>query len=98
MQLGTFGTPHLAVQEKQRVIRRGLYSGLRHPLYAGLLLSYVAWPIVYGAPVTFVATAIYRFMMFRRRISVEEEMMRERFGLEYETYAQETRRLIPGVY
>jgi protein-S-isoprenylcysteine O-methyltransferase Ste14 len=51
-----------------------------------------------GAPVTFVATAIVRVLMLRRRIRVEEAMMLERFGAEYEEYAQGTSRLIPGVY
>ncbi len=98
LQLGSYGTPHLAVQEQQRVVQNGLYRRVRHPLYAGGLLSSLAWPIIYGTPVTFVGTAIVRVLMLRRRIRVEEAMMLERFGAEYEAYAQGTRRLIPGVY
>jgi protein-S-isoprenylcysteine O-methyltransferase Ste14 len=97
-QLGSFGTPHLATQEQQHVIKDGLYGRVRHPLYSGGLLSSLAWPIIYGAPVTFALTFVYRLLMLRRRIKVEEAMMREKFGAEYETYAQATRRLIPGVY
>jgi protein-S-isoprenylcysteine O-methyltransferase Ste14 len=72
--------------------------GVRHPLYAGGLLSSLAWPIIYGAPATLALTFAYRVLMLRRRINVEEAMMREKFGVEYDAYAQATRRLIPGVY
>ena len=51
-----------------------------------------------GAPVAFVGTAIVRVPMLRRHIRVEEAMMLERFGAEYEAYAQGTKRMIPGVY
>lgn len=98
LQLGRFGTPHLALQEHQHVVQSGLYRRVRHPLYAGGLLSSVAWPIIYGAPVTIACTLTVRVLMLRRRIGVEETMMRERFGAEYEAYAQRTRRLIPGIY
>lgn len=98
IQLGSFGTPHLTVQDKQHVVRSGLYNQIRHPLYAGSLLSGLAWPIVYGAPITLVLTTIYRMLMFRRRIKIEEALMLEKFGTEYELYAQATSRLIPGIY
>jgi protein-S-isoprenylcysteine O-methyltransferase Ste14 len=98
LQLGRYGTPHLALQEQQSVVQNGLYRRVRHPLYAGELLSSLAWPIIYRAPVTFVATAIVRVLMLRRRIRVEEVMMLEGFGAEYEAYTQRTSRLIPGVY
>jgi protein-S-isoprenylcysteine O-methyltransferase Ste14 len=97
-QLGSFGTPHLATQEHQHVVQGGLYAIVRHPLYAGGLLSSLAWPIIYGAPATLALTFAYRVLMLRRRINVEEAMMREKFGVEYDAYAQATRRLIPGVY
>ncbi len=98
MQLGTFGTPHLAVQEQQHVVRSGLYRRIRHPLYSGGLLTSLAWPIIFAAPATFIATAILRVVFIRRRIRVEESMMLERFGADYTTYMRDTYRLIPGVW
>jgi protein-S-isoprenylcysteine O-methyltransferase Ste14 len=72
------GRPISAVQEQQRVVQNELYRRVRHPaLCWGLLLSSLAWPIIYGTPVTFVGTAILRVLMLRRRIRVAEACSKE---------------------
>jgi len=34
------------------MVRRGFYRFIRHPVYAGVYLALIAWPIAYGAPIS----------------------------------------------
>ncbi len=98
IQLGRFGTPHLTVVENQEIVRAGLYGHIRHPIYAGGILSRQAWAIVMGAPIVLILGAAADILLMSWRIKTEEEMMLERFGNRYRTYMLETYRLIPQVW
>ena len=98
VQLGGSGTPHLAVSENQTVVRSGLYSRIRHPIYAGGILGRQAWMIVWGAPIVLLVGAIADLLLMSWRIRTEEAMMLDRLGDEYASYMSETKRLIPDVW
>lgn len=98
IQLGRFGTPHLAVLENQTVVRSGLYSHIRHPIYAGGILGRQAWTIVWGAPTVLLVGGMADVLLISWRIRTEEAMMLDRFGDQYNSYVSETNRLIPGVW
>jgi protein-S-isoprenylcysteine O-methyltransferase Ste14 len=98
IQLGRFGTPHLSVQEGQLVVRSGFYRYIRHPIYAGVLLALLGWPLVYGAPIVAVGMIVVGILAVERRIRIEEAMLEEKFGDMYSAYIRKTDRLVPGVW
>jgi protein-S-isoprenylcysteine O-methyltransferase Ste14 len=98
IQLGRFGTPHLTVQEDQIVVRNALYSRIRHPIYAGGILSRQSWALVWGAPIVLLVGALADLLLIGWRIKTEEAMMLDRFGEPYNYYVLQTHRLIPGVW
>jgi protein-S-isoprenylcysteine O-methyltransferase Ste14 len=96
--LGRFFTFELTVRTGQRVVEAGPYRVLRHPSYAGLLLTSLGAGIALGNWATLALLTIpYGFAM-ARRIGVEEAMLRQGLGEDYERYASGRKRLIPGVW
>jgi protein-S-isoprenylcysteine O-methyltransferase Ste14 len=96
--LWKFFTPNVSIVEGQRVVRRGLYRLVRHPSYTGLLARYLGLGM---ALANWLSTALLFLPMLYAilyRIRVEEAALLEHFGEEYETYAGETKRLVPGIY
>ncbi len=96
IQLGFFTSGRSA--ENSVPVKRGFYRYIRHPIYAGTFLVLLAWPLVYGAPVTAIVTFIAGAIFCYRRMKAQDAAMLERFGVEYETYMRETDALIPTIW
>jgi protein-S-isoprenylcysteine O-methyltransferase Ste14 len=96
IQLGFFTSGKSA--ENPVLVKRGVYRYIRHPIYAGTFLVLLAWPLVYGAPVTAMLTLIVGVIFCYRRMKQEDAVMLERFGAEYEAYMRETDALIPAIW
>src|SRR3990172_1407913 len=71
-------------------ISHGVYSQIRHPIYAGLVCGALGWSL---ATASLVALAVVLDLKARR----EEEWLRERFA-GYAAYAARTKRFVPGIY
>ena len=87
----------LEIREGHKLVTRGIYGRVRHPMYAAIWLFSLAqglllqnWLAGWSA---FVAFAI----MYSVRVFREERMMEERFGEEYRKYASRTGRLLPRI-
>ena len=96
--LGTNWSITLEVREQHRLITRGVYHRIRHPMYSALVLYSLGHALVIpnwvAGPSNLVAFAI----LFTLRVHAEEQMMSDTFGDEYETYAARTKRLVPRVW
>jgi protein-S-isoprenylcysteine O-methyltransferase Ste14 len=92
--LGRLMIHEAAVREDHALVESGPYRFVRHPVYAGylalLLRSGVAslnvclwllWPV--------------SLLGIRIQAASEEQLLRERFGQEYERYVRRTGRLVP---
>jgi protein-S-isoprenylcysteine O-methyltransferase Ste14 len=90
--------PHFAGDlSARRVITSGPYRFVRHPRYAGLLVSRLAFALTYASPLAWALGLVWAALV-ARRIPREEAHLRRLFGADYEAYAARTARLIPGVY
>lgn len=96
--LGESYTRTLRVRTGQRVVDSGPYALVRHPGYAADILMWVGYGLAWTNATAVVATAIPTCLVYAYRIAVEEAMLREQLGAEYERYAARTARLIPGIY
>jgi protein-S-isoprenylcysteine O-methyltransferase Ste14 len=70
---------------------------LRHPYYAGALLERVSIALVFASAIGWLLIVPWLFLLIRQ-VRLEEVHLRELFGHEYSAYAQQTARLVPGVY
>lgn len=81
---------------RARLVRRGVYGIVRHPLYTSVILLSFAWALWWrSVPGLGFAAATLVFLDAKARH--EEELLQARF-LDYARYARRVRRLVPWVY
>jgi len=96
--LGRFFTFQLTVQTDQRVVDGGPYRVVRHPSYSGLLLSGLGTAIALGNWLSLALLTIPYVIALAHRIQVEEALLRQGLGNDYDRYAASRKRLVPGVW
>lgn len=96
--LGENWSPVLEIRKGHKLITKGPYKYVRHPMYTlfyvfaiGLLLLVSNWFVGLFALSSW-------HLLYVIRVSTEEKMMLEQFGIEWENYCRQTRKLIPFVY
>lgn len=87
----------IEVQENQKVIDKGLYAIVRHPMYSVTLLLFLSMPIVLGSVYSFLIFLAYPFIIAKRIKHEEEFLEKELDG--YREYTKKVKfRLIPFVW
>jgi len=96
--LGRFYSRTLRVVEGHRLVREGPYRFVRHPGYLASLCIWLGSALGLQNAVLICVFLLGFSAVYVYRISVEEKMLREEFGAEYDDYAAHSWRLIPLVY
>jgi protein-S-isoprenylcysteine O-methyltransferase Ste14 len=92
-----FASRIIEVQEKQRVIDKGLYSVVRHPMYDTVFLIYGFAPLALGSYWMLIGSVYLIFIVVFRILNEEKVLIKELEG--YQEYMQKVRyRLIPGLW
>lgn len=94
--LGRNRTPFPRPLADSVLVEHGIYSVVRHPLYASLTYLSVGWALIWANHAAG-AAALAMFIFLDRKARVEEEWLSGEF-LGYRTYAERVRRFIPGIY
>ncbi len=94
---GLLNSSRLQIVEDHRLVTDGVYSRIRHPLYLGEITRNLGFTLIlsslYGFAIVLVGGLFLPF-----RIEIEERMLLEEFGEEYEEYRKRTKKLIPYIY
>jgi protein-S-isoprenylcysteine O-methyltransferase Ste14 len=81
----------------QQVVRDGPYRFIRHPGYAGIIVSLMSTPFILGSLAALVPAAAVSLLLIVRTCLEDRTLKRELSG--YTDYASEVRyRLLPGVW
>jgi protein-S-isoprenylcysteine O-methyltransferase len=91
-------TINVAVLADHRLVTSGPYSRVRHPSYAGTLLTLLGLGVGLGNPAAAAALVAGPLIALLNRIRIEEPMLRELFGADYDAYCARTSRLVPGLF
>jgi protein-S-isoprenylcysteine O-methyltransferase Ste14 len=94
--LGAQLSPLVAPSEPARLVDRGMYARLRHPMYLAELAMAAGAAGTLAARVSAVLALAFAAIVVRR-IALEERLLRARLP-EYAAYAARTYRMIPYVY
>ena len=96
--LGKYFSIMVAIQQNHTLVKKGIYSLIRHPAYTGLFLfmlgmglslgNWLSLFIIFAASVTIVFV----------RVPLEEKALIEKFGDEYRSYMKKTKRYIPYLF
>ena len=85
------------IKKKHELIKNGIYSLVRHPIYGGLIFMVTGVLMVSGS-LTFIPgliLSVFIVNIFARR---EERILIKHFGKKYEEYMKSTKKFIPFVY
>jgi protein-S-isoprenylcysteine O-methyltransferase Ste14 len=96
--LGRFFTVNVALAADHRVIDTGPYRYVRHPSYSAVMLEFLGLGITIGNWLSLPVLLVPVWMVFERRMAIEERALSEALGSNYTGYMGRTKRLIPGVY
>jgi protein-S-isoprenylcysteine O-methyltransferase Ste14 len=94
--LGKSLTPFPKPPAEAQLVRRGIYSIMRHPVYTGLIALSFGWACLWSSGWG-VALALIQALLFDIKARREEYWLREKFS-DYQEYAAKVRRLIPWLY
>ena len=86
------GTPVRPGAEPTQLVLSGPYRITRNPMYLGLLLISIGCFFAVASLWFFVPPILFFSVINFRLIPFEEQLMKEHFGAEYETYRQRVRR------
>ena len=93
--LGRNITPFPKPSEKAQLVRRGIFSLIRHPIYTGAMFASLGWALVWQSwPALLMVLGLPFFDAKARR---EEKWLREKFS-EYGEYESRVKRFIPRIY
>jgi protein-S-isoprenylcysteine O-methyltransferase len=96
--LGRFFRTVVHIQDHHQLLSDGPYRLLRHPSYAGTLLTLAGVGLAMGNWLSCLVAVLGALIGFTRRIQVEEAALHARFGDAYTAYAQHTWRLVPFIW
>jgi protein-S-isoprenylcysteine O-methyltransferase Ste14 len=87
----------VAIQQGHRLKTDGVYRFIRHPSYAGLLVSCVGFTLIFRCWLGLFLVVGFLVVLLAR-IQAEEALLASTFGEEYEAYRRRTWRLVPWIY
>lgn len=88
----------LAIKSDHQLVTSGIYSLVRHPIYTSYILLFLGFCVMLQSLLGIGLLLTVCVVWFGSRISIEETMLEERFGEEYQLYCQQTKRLFPYLY
>jgi protein-S-isoprenylcysteine O-methyltransferase Ste14 len=85
------------VETNQRVISTGPYAFVRHPMYSGVIIMYLASPVALGSYWALLPAVLIVPLLIARIYNEEQVLLRDLPG--YKEYTQlVVFRLIPGIW
>ena len=86
--LGRHYSGHVSVKKEQGLVQSGPYRIIRHPAYAGYLFMALGLALGFSSLSGLVSTLLILLPATVYRIRVEDKMLAEHFGTQFEEYAR----------
>jgi len=84
--------------EDHTLIQDGPYRFVRNPIYTGMFGMLVATGLAVTGWIPLLSATVLFVIGTYLRIRIEERLLREAFGSQFEEYARKVPALIPGIY
>ncbi|MFX1390623.1 MAG: methyltransferase family protein [Promethearchaeota archaeon] len=96
--LGKYASSKIVIEKDHILITNGIYNFIRHPIYLGMLLVFFGYALSFKSIISAISFLVLFFVIFNNRMNLEEQLLKEKFGTEYEDYLNKTKRIIPYIY
>ncbi|MGA8762673.1 MAG: isoprenylcysteine carboxylmethyltransferase family protein, partial [Candidatus Sulfotelmatobacter sp.] len=96
--LGKYFTFDVAIQSGHALVDKGPYRYVRHPSYAGALLSLLGFGLALGNWAGLAAALFCMAFAYTYRIKVEEAALTAALGEPYKKYVSRSWRLVPFLF
>ena len=93
--LGRNWSPTLEIHDDHRLVTRGVYQYVRHPMYSASWLMMIGQALLLSNWVAGLGGLIAFGLLYFVRVPKEEQMMLEQFGEQYRQYVSQTGRIFP---
>ncbi|KAF8072570.1 hypothetical protein HT031_000230 [Scenedesmus sp. PABB004] len=94
VSLGRFISPLPAPRARHELVTSGMFSYMRHPMYAGLLAAAFGLAVITRNE-TRLAMAALLWAVLERKVGLEERLLQERYGKLYDDYRAKVAKFIP---
>jgi len=84
--------------QDHKLATQGPYARVRHPIYTGMLGMLVATGLAVSHWIVLLAAIVVFAIGTWIRVRVEERLLRETFGPQFEEYARRVPAVIPGIF
>lgn len=98
ISLGKFFTMKVMIFSNHSLVEEGPYRLVRHPSYLGALITTIGFGLASGYSVLLIIFFLIVALALGYRILIEERVLKEKFGEEWDEYSRRTYRLIPWVF
>lgn len=95
--LGRNWSAEVRIAVGHQLIRTGPYRFLRHPIYTAMLGMFLGTAIASSQYHALLALALL-FVAYLRKTRLEEKILRQTFGAEYDAYRRDTWALVPLLF
>jgi len=92
--LGANWSGTVTIKSGHNLIRRGPYRWIRHPIYTGILISFVGTILLQGEVRAFLGFVFVLLALYRKAIR-EERFLSEEFGENFAEHAKQTGMFLP---
>lgn len=95
--LGKYYSPVVRIRPDHIVIQRGPYRLIRHPMYAGEILSVLGFGLAVQSYVALLVISALIIVIYTNRTKGEERLLADQLGDQYIQYVKRTKHIIPFV-
>lgn len=98
LTLKKFFTVEVALHPGHRLVQTGPYRFARHPSYTGMAFWFLGLGVALNNWASTIALCLPFVVVMSYRIRVEERVLLDAFGADYEEYSKRTKRWFPGIH
>lgn len=96
--LGKYFSLHIEIANNHKIIKKGIFRYIRHPMYLASLMIGMGAVIMFASWIGLIVYLLIFIPIFVHRIKLEEKYLLRRFDDEYRRYIKQTAALIPGIW
>lgn len=96
--LGQFFSYKVQISKDHQLINAGPYQFVRHPAYTGAIVSIIGFSLAVQSLIGLIVTILLAIFAYGYRIKIEENLLKQEFGDEFQKYKKKTKLLFPWVF